>query len=300
MNKKILVMSTFQEGAYGHLIVKALREMGHRVLGIDHRMLQAVNFGKQHKSDQMVKFYVNGFEPDILFTIKGRGISPRVIKDITAFKVNWWLDNANRFAEFEGLIEHYDKYYLCEDSQGHPWMSVGIDPDWHKPVYSDDPKYKSDIVFAGTAHVHRSPRILKILAGLPYEVAIWGNSWPPNTPYLRGEARYLNEDFMTIMTNSNFVLNNHYVPGITPNMRTIEGPASGTALLSDTGEGIEKTLNKGTEYIAYDTPKEARYLIYKYLEEPEEREKIAKAGLDRVNKDHLLKDKLVKMLCLNQ
>ena len=291
---KVVLVSTFAKGAYGHVVKKIFHEMGHQVFIFDPRNMMALGKKPKDIGDDFV-FLCDAVEPDVVFAIKGRGLHPDFIKDVPALKVVWWLDNITRYSDFNKYINVYDRYWVIEEGQGHPWMAIGIDPTLHKPVTPDDKKFDSDIIFAGTAHRERSGRLMEILRGLPCNIALWGNSWRNDTPYLRGGAIYW-YDLMKAYTGSKIILNNHYVKGITPNMRCIEAPASGTAMLSDTGNGLEQCLKKDKEYISYDSLKEARYLTLKYLEETEEREKIAKAGYRRIYKEHLLVDKLTEMI----
>ncbi len=291
--KKIILISTFQPGAYAHILYLVLTKMNYRVYKFDHRTLLYQR--GQDYTNQLLESFMAAIKPDYLFAIKGRGLDPEVIRRQPCLKILWWFDNTTRFTDFDDYIEVYDKYYVVEEGQGHPWMTIGIDPDVHRPILPTHDIQRCDVIFAGTAHPERSERVFKIFQNLPCKTAIWGNSWASN-PHFRGSATYF-EGLMRIYTGAKIILNNHYVKGITPNMRSIEAPASGTLMISDTGNGLEQCLNKGAEYIAYDSIKEARYLIMKYLEEEEEREKIAKEGYRRIHKDHLLKDKLEVMLC---
>jgi len=290
--KKVLLISTFQRGAYSHVVHRVLRKMHYLVYNFDHRNL--IFQRGQKYTNQLLESYVAAIKPDVLLAIKGRNLDPEVIEKQPCLKILWWFDNATRFSDFEDYIDVYDKYYVVEDGQGHPWMPIGIDPEIHRPVAPTKDIQRCDVIFAGTAHPGRNKTILKIFQNLPCQTAIWGNGWKPN-PHLRGPATYF-EGLMQIYTGAKIILNNHYVKGITPNMRSIEAPASGTLMISDTGNGLEQCLNRGTEYISYDSIKEARYLIMKYLEEGEEREKIAKEGYRRIQKDHLLSEKLETML----
>jgi len=269
--------------------------MGHDVIPFDQRIIQRQGGDSKDIDDQFTTI-ANYFEPDIIFAVKGRGVSPQLIKEQSAYKINWWMDNAKRFSDFPEYYDAYDKMYLIEEGQGYDWMSIGIDPYVHKPtpLKEGDEHLKSQVVFAGTAHVGRSDRVYKCLIGLPYDIAIWGNNWP-NIPFYKGHAIYFYE-LMKAYSAADMILNAHYFKGVTPNMRTIEATCTGTTMISDTGAGIEQILKKGTEYIPYDTPSEARYLIGKYMNEPEERDKIGQAALKRVYKDHLLKDKLAEMI----
>jgi glycosyltransferase involved in cell wall biosynthesis len=292
LKKKILLISTLQPGAYSHVIYRTLVKMGHDVFPFDQRVI-AVN-----EIDHHFEYLTDFYEPDVIFAVKGRGLSPHLIKESSALTINWWLDNAKRFSDFRDFYEVYDKMYLIEEGQGYDWMSIGIDPDVHKPTPFDEDDdvddLTSEVVFAGTAHFGRSDRIYKSFLGLPHNIAIWGNDWP-KIPHVKGRAIYF-YDLMKVYTASKLIFNAHYYKGITPNMRCIEATCTGTTMISDTGRGINKILKKGKEYIPYDSPVEARYLINKYMEEPEARDKIGQAALKRVYKDHLLEDKLAEMI----
>ena len=218
-----------------------------------------------------------------------------MIKDLPSKKILWWFDHSERYADFNDYISVYDKYYVVEEGLGHPNMTIGIDPDIHRRIENDEEKYKCDVIFAGTAHPTRSQVVIDTTYMMPWTTKIWGNSWNPKTPNWVGPAIYFDELFRAYSA-SKLVLNKHYFPGITPNMRAIEAPASGTAMISDTGIGIEHALRKDKEYISYKDTKDAKRLIVKYLEDVDEREKIAKAGKRKVFIKHLLKDKLAEML----
>jgi len=290
--KKVLLIATFQEGAYSYVIKNVLRDNGYIVYPFDHRKQISI-YGKE-KTNYFLRQQIKTFSPDFILSLKARGIDLNIIKDAPCKTINWWLDNAKRFNDFEDNYKVYDKTYLCESGQGYPWMPIGIDPKIHHPVFSDEEEWKSEVVFVGTAHPKRSAKILNIVKYMPWNIKIWGNSWNPQTPFYQGKAIYWH-NLMKAYTNSKIVLNSHYIKGITPNMRCIEAPSSGTAMLSDTGEGLESILKKDKEYIAYDNKLQAKRLIAKYLEDDDEREKIARAGYKRVIKDHLLIDKLEEM-----
>jgi len=293
--KKILLLSTFTEGAYAHILAKNFVELGYVVIPFDQTVLGARGLSI-NQIDEMFDDTCTIYEPDYIFAIKGRGISPHVIKKQSAIKINWWLDNVTRFTDFEKCIDAYDRYWVIEASQGHPWMAIGIDPEIHHPQpYTE--KYESDIIFAGTGHPKRTTRVENILRNLPFKTSIVGNSWEnlqDKKLWIR-KAVYFQELYKHYY-GAKIILNVHYYPGITPNMRSIEAPASSRPMISDTGEGLEECLTPGIDFIPYDTVHEARYLIRKYMEEPEERNKIGITGQRNVYIRHNIKDKLKEML----
>jgi glycosyltransferase involved in cell wall biosynthesis len=292
MSKKVFLLSTFTQGAYSHVIRKVLMNNGYRVMIFDPR--NSIQRNGQAATNRELVQLLDLFEPDVLLALKGRGIDEKIIANAPFKTVNWWLDHYQRYSDFHKYYEAYDKTYLCESDQGYDWMSIGIDPELHKPTPSEVPEFQSDVVFAGTAHTRRTANIVNILRNMPWDSKIWGNGWNKDIPIWQGRAAYWQE-LMAIYTNSKIVLNSHYHKGITPNMRCIEAPAAGTMMLSDTGSGLESVLKMGTEYVPYSSTREAKQMIAKYLEETDEREKIAHAGYERVISDHLLINKLEAM-----
>lgn len=297
---KVLLVGKFSEGAFAHMIYDVgKKDLNWKIQTLDPDY-ESYQGKKIQDIDEKFDLLCRAFEPDVIFTLKPRMLSASAIAKQSAKKVCWWLDNAKRFIDFSLYNESHDKMYLCESDQGYPWMAIGINPRINRPIADKDKKWNSDIVFVGTGHQQRMKPLVKILTTLPYSVKLWGNNWNrlifENTgiEYMGGAIYW--ENMMKAYTMSNIIFNIHYEKGITPNMRCIEAPSSGTLLLSDTGNGIESCLKKGDEFVAYDTIKEARYLIGKYLEEDEERQRIAKNGYRRVYKDHLLKDKLLEMI----
>jgi len=301
---KVLLVGSFGDGAFAYAIFNTfIKELNYYVQPFDPTNERAL--GKsQDEIDDAFKILCNGFDPDIIFTIKPRDLSSKIIKEQPEKKICWWLDNRKRYGDIDKYYDVHDKFYLCESDQGMPWMPIGIIPQIHKPTIASNDKekdyFKSNIVFCGTAHAQRALFLIKTLNSLPYIVKVWGNSWN-STIFDYTEIKYMGkaiywDKLMKAYTNTDIILNNHYEKGITPNMRCIEAPASGTLLLSDSGNGLEQCLKKNEEFVAYDTIRDARYMIVKYMEEEEERFRIAKNGYRRVNKDHLLKDKLKEMI----
>ena len=290
--KRVLIIGTRQRGAFSHIVKYTLTKNNYFCYPYDHRAKEAARGTKRVSED--ILFLIDRLNIDYLLVIKGRGLDPQIIKDAPCKTILWWLDHHARYVDFEMYRQVYDKYYLIEEGQGHPWMPIGILPDINKPIFSEDDIFKSDLVFCGTAHAERSKRIIKIIQNMPWITKIWGNGWPSIPEVFMGRAVYWDE-LMKAYTGAKLILNNHYIKGITPNMRSIEAPASGVAMISDTGRGLEMCLKKDKEYIAYETELEAKRLILKYLEDKDERLKIGQAGMKRVYKDHLLIDKLEEM-----
>ena len=173
--KKIVLLSTFADGAYAHILKKVMTEMGYMVIPFDHRTMATTK--SPSYVNEAFQDVCKVYEPDFIFAVKGRGIYPSVIKEQSATTINWWLDNITRFTDFEDYADAYDRYWVCEASQGHPWMAIGIDPQIHCPQPYND-KHEMDILFAGTGHPKRTGTVESILQNMkPYNTGIIGNSW---------------------------------------------------------------------------------------------------------------------------
>lgn len=70
------------------------------------------------------------------------------------------------------------------------------------------------------------------------------------------------------------------------NIRTYQLPANGIMQLCDCSEGLDQVFNVGKEVVTYNSIDEAIELIKYYLDNDEERKKIATAGFKRAKNDY--------------
>lgn len=101
-------------------------------------------------------------------------------------------------------------------------------------------------------------------------------------------------DYNKFLSQCKIIINRHNTG--TTNGRIFETTAAGSLLITDYVPGLEKLFDIGKEIVVYkkDGVDEVKY----YLEHDEERERIARAGLERTKKDHRLRDRLEEMLML--
>jgi len=77
--------------------------------------------------------------------------------------------------------------------------------------------------------------------------------------------------------------------------RLFDLPANGIMQISDGSEYLEEFFKVGVEIESYESSEELIDKINFYLKNVSAREKIAKAGFDRVMKDHTIKSRLHKL-----
>jgi spore maturation protein CgeB len=112
------------------------------------------------------------------------------------------------------------------------------------------------------------------------------------------------EEYVKIFLASQINLNLHSSlshPGIDPmrdfvNPRTFEIAACGAFQLTDFRDELPEMFNVGEEIEAFNTVEELRDKISHYASRPEEREKIAQAGMRRVLKEHTFVHRMASMM----
>lgn len=80
------------------------------------------------------------------------------------------------------------------------------------------------------------------------------------------------------------------------NYRTFETTGCGTFLLTNYTPGLEKLFDIGKEIVVYDSIEDLDNKVKYYLDNSEERNKIAKAGHERAKKDHTYYERAKKII----
>lgn len=203
------------------------------------------------------------------------------------------------------------------------WIGYACEPSVHRKmsVSEKDRKFLgSDLNFAGSCY----PERVVLLSGFGnHGLKIWGSRWTRHNAMMKLFFRLLkmNEykrsfDFMTsakaIMTtdiwkkymgrgafgvdllkafnSSKIVINIHHVlmrdGGTRGNLRVFEATGCGSFLLNDRPKDFDKMFKIGRELVCFDDEKDIVEKADYYLDNPEERRKIADRGQKRAYKEH--------------
>jgi len=140
------------------------------------------------------------------------------------------------------------------------------------------------VSFVGAAHGNRKRRIAQ-LRDKGIHVSCFGHGWPAGS--------VVAEQIPQIMQNSIISLNFANSKGSNQvKARTFEVPGSGGFLLTEDAPGLEKFYVKGQEIDVFvDTQILIKKIKY-YLENPEKRDQIAKAGFQRTRRDHTYENRM--------
>lgn len=246
------------------------------------------------------------WKADLVFVGKGESILPGTINTIRKQgikAINW--DNDEPFGEllpFNKInnIEEYDAFFVYDHTYLDRIKEInpityaippGADPyDIHKeviPLINRD--YPADICLVGTAY----PKRIKLLE--PFnnlQMRLAGPGWNKKDNPLRSQAMPpVTLDKMTKLYNESKIILNPYGDHpnfFIPNNRTFEIPATRSFQLTDMPRDAKRYFKLKKEIVVYKDQKEFKELIDYYLDNNEEREKIAQAGYKRVEKEHTI------------
>ncbi len=268
---------------------EALRDLGHEAYILDSRY-EYENLLNKAKS----------FSPDFLLIPRQGHLYGQVkkVQEETQSKVYLW--NTDSRGTFQGYVQEFGadliKLFKAVDCTYNvaigevamfekegcksKWLVQGIGSE-NKP--SEGKRYEHDISFQGSIdslHESRGGRItmLRQLYGAGYNLNL--------EPAYGAEA-------CSVYYLSRINLGHAHSPDIGENsVRDFKIMGSGGFLLTQYYRGIEEIMNIGEEMDCYKTPAECLEKVKYYLENEEEREKIAQAGYEACHDRHKYSDRL--------
>jgi len=255
-------------------------------------------------------------DPDFVFILKGNMIYPKTLKKIKqstgAVLCNWNPDNpfnptVTSRNHREG-IRLYDVYFIwgkfllselkkigCNEVV---YLPFGYDIELHKKI---DVKSKiRDIVFIGTWTRSRE----KLLSGLTeFDLSIYGvrSNWrhckdKGVRACYRGKPAF-GEMYSRILCESKIALNFIRSQNSSAhNMKTFEIPATGTFMMSTRTTEQKEFFKEGYEAEYFFTLSELKEKIPYYIENDEERERIAHNGYLKVKDKHSYDQRMKEVL----
>lgn len=320
MNLRILVATDFgTEWKGGHLIVKALKDIGVESIGLDPLC-----------PDKPIWDTVTEFMPDILLLTKGKGIEPETAD---AFRrkgirmVMWYPDYlisdssiplARKMDYFFTTVEGMVSYYHEKGIKNVFLLPQGFEPSFFQAdeLTDEDMKtYGSDITFVGTLETtelykFRNERLKRVIEE-GFDLKWWGQ---PLSRKIRniglmlsslgrrygGKPVYLKE-FAKVIKTSKIFLAFDAAPGVRKciSVRMYNALGCGAFYMCQHVEGIEEVFVPEEEIITFKSDDEMIDKIRYYLPRESLRKKIASRAQEKVLKEHTYQHRvqqLVKMI----
>ena len=256
------------------------------------------------------------WKPELVLCLKGDLVYPSTIKkmsELGAITLLWFPDDPWLFytiareiapaydyvvTSSEKCVKWY-KHIGCKHVKYLPFM---CDPDIHKRVNLTEEErkyYGADLCFVGSYAPERE-RYFEVLCD--YDFKIFGSGWDRARQKVR--AKWMGRplsifEMVKAFNASKIVLNLHTAEtkygGMKANMRVFEATGCGAFHLADRTEGLSDLFILDKEVAVYDSKEELREKVDYYLDNPEEREKIARRGQERAYKDHTFKKRIEEL-----
>jgi spore maturation protein CgeB len=305
----------------------ALVAEGHQVAFIDERGLRRWPFlwrlvrrirPLRRISNQLLGWHIirraRQFCPSMACIIKGTRVTTstlRALKAMGVTLVNWFPESSRNELYRVWLDRHvgwYDYFFIfdsefLERQKDFPntrlaYMPFGVDPDAFSidGVSADDhKKYDADVCFIGAWYPERE-QILARLEDFDLKVFGWKGWEKTSVAHRYGGPLNAHESAIACRC-ANIVLNMNIQPPVHGvNAKTFEICASGGFQLTDFRSDLPDLFIADRELVVFRSPEELVAIIRKYLDDPQARERIARAGHARVMRDHTLRKRVRTMI----
>jgi len=275
---------------------------------------------KLSRIQQRLVDLVEDFRPELVLVLKGDTLESETLKAIKQQKVLlavWWVDDPFTFPDAVETFSFYDAFFVFETEYLPRLRQLPIAHiDFLPNAYAADvfyprqltpgemQSYQCDVAFVGSYYPPRE-EMFKELKNI--NVAIWGpGSWerqPAVQKYVdidqafRGRILPIQEA-AKLYSRATICLNHHHrqikYNGL--NLRAFEILACGGFELLDHRPGFDALLTANKEVVYYHSFDEIGSLVEYYLSHPVERQEIARAGYERVIKEHSFQNRLEKII----
>jgi spore maturation protein CgeB len=326
-NPHFICMSEFIE--------RALLRMGHEVKFFENRQFMIPGrirdripildvFDKRRINRKLIAT-ANAFRPDVLFVLQGDTLLPETIRTIRETlgipAVNWFIDPSPYIHALSlKLAPAYDLCFAGNSTMVKENLAYGnttmrllryaCDPEIHCPVPVTDEErrhYGNDVVFMGSWYPERES-LLETLD--EFDLGIWGAGWEKlhrNSPLrkrLRG-GQLQPTEWRKIYSSAKIVLNIHYGFN-SPDKRYVSQAANrvfeilgcGAFELTDDTPDVRAVFEDGKHLATYSTVEELKEKLRLYLNDPLQREAIARAGRNEVLAKHTYDHRMREILSL--
>ena len=264
-------------------------------------------------------------QPDVLLVLKGNILLPETLekirKESDVILVLWCYDSALRFSNVLKGGRYYHIFYTYEPTDIQGLRKYGIQANFLPMAYDpnsyfklEDETYIRDISFVGALSVYpERKKILQLIISQHKNLSleIWGTAWTGYNPFLlyeykikrRALGKHIHnynippEEVNTVYNATKICLNIHHrqsKEGVNP--RTFEILGAGAFQLIDYKKELEDLFDIGREIVCYKKEADLLDKIVYFLENEDERNKIARRGHEIVKKKHTYKHRAETIL----
>ena len=313
-------------------IEKALENLGHQLEKFEYRQFlvpgrlrQRFSFLEHYDLARInKKFYasVERLRPDLVFVLQGTIILPETISEIRKkyriATVNWFIDYPTELENSLLLAKYYEfffvsnthamlKHHAC-GNRSVKTLNFACYPEWQTPQElspAEKKKYGRDVVFVGSRYIDRE-NVLNSLSG--FDLGLWGPGWDAlsKTSSLRRCYRGGQigpQVWAKIFSAAKIVLNINYGFGSLPeedrnpgSVKLFEILACGAFQMVDAQKAITDIFTNQKHLVTFCDTADLKNKIKYYLNNPAEREAIARQGRKEALAKHTYEQRMQEML----
>jgi spore maturation protein CgeB len=304
-------LNNFYEKSFSHI-----RENRHRLKNI----VEHINLAAMAK--------VVDFRPDLVMVMALSPISPwfvERIKQLGVLTAQWFIEDFRYYPAnpiipgWQIIAPHYNHFFTIQRGAFHEALSnLGInnfhylptgcnpkDPEKLRTGITSDCRYSSDICFVG----HPYPNRIALFKSMDeLDITLWGPGWsgiPELNKFSRGNGNWVDSHEETkIISEAKIGLNVH--SSLNPdeiihmgdflNPRVFTIAACNTFQVVDNQEPLHEVFEIGREVAVYHDMTTLKDQLHYFLDNKEERGKIAKRALNRVLEEHTYEQRIKEML----
>lgn len=274
---------------------------------------------------QAVLAKVETFEPDLVLSMAQAPLNHQALKRLRRDGVTtamWFVEDYRLFTYWKSFAPLYDIFAVIQKEPfldelkaiGQPnalYLPLAAQPDFHKKVdlsAVEQRKFGSDISFMGAGYPNRRIAFRELVNR---DFKIWGNEWDGDhvlepLVQLKG-ARVTPEECVKIFNATTINLNLHssiqaeelVTGGDFVNPRTFELAACGAFQLVDTRALLAESFHTD-ELATFTSMDELLEKIDYYLENPDERDALARKAQSRVLAEHTYRNRMRTLIQFTQ
>jgi spore maturation protein CgeB len=283
----------------------------HRVVGKLPGSIKGYLTEHAHKSisEQILK-KAKELKPDYILFCKAKNIDVGVLEQLRTIAptINWYPETMNNWKSIQDIVGHYDYFFEFDKYVVDLLQTAGHANVYYLPFCGDVSKHAQwhggpkeyDVSFLGS-YASYYPARLEILDRVKdLGLHVWGNSAWADTqlkPNFHGPVKSLMANILKIYEQSKIVIhidsNLTVGEGTGLTMRPFDVTASGAMLIAqDDRPEIFNMFEPGKEFVLFHDASDIREKVEYYLRHDDERVRIAKAGFERVRRDHTYEDRM--------
>lgn len=270
-----------------------------------------------HINSKLVKIALDE-KPEMVLVAGGQRIFGKTVEKLkknNIICVLWTTDAPLVFEPILNAAPYYD-YIFCQGTEALEileksglrnvyWLPVGCDPLYHKKVQLTESEKKffgKDACFVGSFYPNRW-NVLKELSD--FEIGVWGPGWRKIVNHNKSKMEifetHLNyATWVKIFNACKIVIVIHYQDGEIPcyqiSPKVFEALACGSFVLVDRQKDVFSLFDDKHHLAGFDDVNDLRKKIKYYLNNPEQRKRIANAGFREVLTKHSYIHRLDTML----